>query len=136
MDFIKEVFAPVYDSGSCLGRELLDEKVDKMLNDNQMLQAYLNRDHCEVRWKNEKQTSSHFEIIRKIKNETKYTEIVESEIKRVENIFNKENLYKIIDEIDKNLPEQFENYRLPENRKELIKKFITLRFEKLRAIIQ
>lgn len=40
MDSMKGIFAQIYDSGSCLGRELTDEKVDVMLNDNQMLGAY------------------------------------------------------------------------------------------------
>ncbi|MDR2704271.1 MAG: hypothetical protein LBC02_00690 [Planctomycetaceae bacterium] len=41
-------FAPIYDSGSCLGRELLDEKVEKMLKDDQMLHVYISHDRCEV----------------------------------------------------------------------------------------
>jgi hypothetical protein len=134
MDFMKGVFSPIYDSGSCLGRELTDERVDKMLHDNQMLEAYINRDKCEIRWEDEK--ISHFEIIKEIRNQSKYKEIVEKEINRIVGTFKKENIENIVNNIDNQLPANLQQYKLPENRKKILIKFVSLRFDKLRGIIR
>ena len=135
VDTIKGVFAPIYDSGSCLGRELLDKKVEKMLNDDRMLCAYINRDHCEIRWDNDKKIS-HFDLIKKIMEQPTYKRIVEDEIKRVEKAFNIEKIEKIINDVDKRLPENLKQHKLPENRKQLIKKIVSLRYNKLKEILK
>jgi hypothetical protein len=133
MDSLKGVFAPIYDSGSCLGRELTDDKVDQMLEDSQMLEAYINRDKCEIRW--EKKKMSHFDLIKHIKDETNYKETVNSEIERVIKRFNKESIKIIIENIDEKLPPCLFQYKLPDKRKELIEKFVFFRFEKLTKVL-
>jgi hypothetical protein len=133
-DEFKGIFAPIYDSGSCLGRELTDEKVDKMLNDDKMLEAYINRDKCEIRWKDDK--ISHFDIIKEIRNKSKYKETVEKEINRIIETFKKETIENIVNNIDKQLPNTLQQYKLPESRKKIIIKFVSLRFDKLRGIIR
>jgi hypothetical protein len=104
IDFMKGVFSPIYDSGSCLGRELTDERINKMLKDNQMFEAYINRDRCEIRWKDEK--ISHFDLLKHIKNEVAYKEIVENGIKKVTETFNNKKIERIIEKIDEKLPER------------------------------
>ncbi len=133
MDSLKGTFAPIYDSGSCLGRELVDDRVDQMLKDSQTLEAYVNRDRCEIRWENKK--ISHFNLIKRIKDETRYQKIVHSEIERIIKLFNKESIKIIIENIDKRLPSYLFQYKLPDKRKELIEKFIVLRFEKLTKVL-
>jgi hypothetical protein len=127
---VKCVFAPIYDSGSCLGRELLDEKIEKMLGDDQMLYAYINRDRCEIRWDSAKKIS-HFDLIEQIMEQPNYRQTVEDEIARIERVFNAEKIAKIINGIDQHLPENLTQYGLPGNRKQLIKKIVSLRFDKL-----
>jgi hypothetical protein len=134
LEEFKGVFAPIYDSGSCLGRELSNEKVNKMLKDKQMIETYLKHDHCEIRWKDEK--ISHFDLINHIKEETIYKKVVENEIKRVIELFNIKNIEKIIAGVDKKLPEKFSQHKLPENRKILMGKFVSLRFERLKQILK
>jgi hypothetical protein len=134
MDFMKGVFSPIYDSGSCLGRELENEKVDMMSNDNTMVEAYFNRDRCEIHWKDEK--LSHFDLIKHLKEETNYRQVVDDVIKRVIQRFNNKKIEKIIKELDNELPEKFFHHKLPDNRKILIGKFVSLRFERLKQVLQ
>jgi hypothetical protein len=133
LETIKGIFAPIYDSGSCLGRELSEDKVEKMLADNQMLDAYLNRDRCEIRWEDEK--ISHFDLLKQIKQKTVYKNTVISTIKEVSKAFNIERIKIIVENIDKFLPETLKENKLSDKRKELILKFVSLRFERLKQIL-
>lgn len=132
VSFIKGRFSPIYDSGSCLGREIADEKVDQMLHDMRMLEAYINRGPSEIRWTGAK--INHFELISEIKNE--YSKVVIDEIERLMNVYNEQTIHDIVHNIDQNLPENLKVYCLPNNRKELIVKMINLRFEKLKEILK
>lgn len=123
----KGVYSPIYDSGSCLGRELEDEKVELMLHDNMMLTAYVNKGLAEIRWEGPK--VKHFELIERIKSE--YPEVVKNTIHKILELFNEQNIRKIVLDIDKNLPIELKLHKLPDNRKELIIKMITLRIQKL-----
>jgi len=125
-------FSPIYDSGSCLGREIEDDRVSKMLSDRNMLDAYINRGKAEIRWENEH--LSHFGLIEKVKDE--YPSEVNAIIDVVSNRFNEQRLREIVSNIDRNLPENLNIHKLPVERKELISKMITLRFNKLKGLRQ
>ncbi|MDR0611603.1 MAG: hypothetical protein LBG58_15955 [Planctomycetaceae bacterium] len=128
-------FAPIYDSGSCLGRELLDVKVEQMLKDNQMLDAYLSRDRCEVRWEGAKM--SHFDLIARIMTkQLNYRKVVTDKIEQVTNLFSVERIQKIIFEIDKHLPVDLSWGKLPSNRKQFMFQLISLRLGKLKEFIK
>jgi hypothetical protein len=124
-------FAPIYDSGSCLGRELLDDKVNQMLTDENQLQSYIKRGTSEIHWKGKK--VSHFELIRKIAKQN--SEVVISEIQRIKTIFKEAEISKIVYDIDKQLPDDKLDFRLPECRKKLIIKMISLRYTELIKIL-
>jgi hypothetical protein len=133
--FFKEMksnYAPIYDSGSCLGRELENEKVDLMLKDPNMLNAFINRGTSEIHWDGNK--LNHFQLIRNIYDQQKYKEIVQIEINRIKDIFNEQIIKNTVDDIDKNLPESLFSHKLPENRKELITKIVSLRYQNLQSI--
>ncbi|MDR0574740.1 MAG: hypothetical protein LBG96_12045 [Tannerella sp.] len=132
-NIIKGEFSPIYDSGSCLGRELTDEKVNKMLQNSKMLESYIDRDKCEIRWEDNK--LSHYELINKIRKETEYRGVIENEIKRVASIFKTEEIEKTVNNIDLDLPENLKEQKMPENRKNLIVKLLSLRFERLKDIL-
>ena len=70
-------FAPIYDSGSCLGRELLDDRVVQMLGDEDLIYQYVEKGKSEIHWNNEKK--SHFDLIKNILK--KFPNEVKSEIK-------------------------------------------------------
>lgn len=128
---IPNKFAPIYDSGSCLGRELLDEKVVQMLNDENQLKAYIRRGTSEIHWDGKK--ISHFDLIRRIK-ETHNDEVI-SEISRIKEIYKELEISKIVENIDENLPENKYQFGLPEDRKNLIIKMVSLRYEELIKIL-
>lgn len=56
-------FAPIYDSGCCLGREHTDDKVLKMLSDSQMIEAYIRKGESEIHWEGNIKKRKHFELI-------------------------------------------------------------------------
>jgi len=124
-------FAPIYDNGSCLGRELLDDKVEQMLNNEKQLISYVRKGESEIHWDGKK--VSHFELIKNIANE--YTNEVKFEIARLIKCYSEFELLKIVHKIDGNLPEDKMQFKLPDNRKELIIKMITLRYTELIKIL-
>lgn len=44
------LFSPIYDSGSCLGREIAENEITNFLNDKQRTTAYINRGKSEILW--------------------------------------------------------------------------------------
>jgi hypothetical protein len=120
-------FSQIYDSGSCLGREIADDKVALMLKDSMMLEAYVKRGQSEIHWKGDK--LNHFELIRTIKND--HHDIVLNCINEVKKRYQKESIIEIVHNIDVNLPEELNDYKLPYKRKEFIVELITLRIQKL-----
>ncbi|KAF2516158.1 HipA domain-containing protein [Flavobacterium foetidum] len=121
-------FAPIYDSGCCLGREHTDQRVLKMLNDKQMLEAYVKKGESEIHWNGNLKKKKHLELIELLINENPKTK---KYIKRVKERYNSELIKEIIDNIDKNIPINLINFKLSDERKQLMFKVITLRIENL-----
>jgi hypothetical protein len=121
-------FSPIYDSGSSLGRELVDEKVESMLRNGQELEAYIYRGECEIHWNNEK--LKFFKMIETI-NQSPYAPVLKATLIRLKAKNNTEKIKTIILNIDDCLPPDLQAYKIPQNRKELLIKLVTLRFEKL-----
>ncbi len=132
LENVKGIYSPIYDSGSCLGREILDEKVIQMHTDSKQLEKYISKGVSEIRWNNEK--ISHYLLIENIKNNPKYTPIIQGELTRLFETFNEQMIRKIVITIDNQLPKELIKYKLPDERKELVIKIITLRFGKLQGI--
>ncbi len=124
-------FSPIYDNGSCLGREIVDDKVEHYLSDTIMAEAYINRGKSEIHWEGEK--ISHFELLQNVMSEHKET--VLGVIHRVRQSFNPDKIESIVMHIDDNLPETLKGQTMPLERKKLIIKFVTLRYEKLISMI-
>lgn len=126
-------FAPIYDSGSSLGRELREEKVNQMVADSIQLNAYINRGQSEIHWDGEHGKQKHFKLIAKIAD-TEYRNVVISEINRIREKYDKTRIVEIINHIDDCLPEAYNLQKIPQKRKELLIKLITLRIERLLAL--
>jgi len=124
-------FAPIYDSGSSLGRELTDAKVENMLKDDEQLYAYLHRGTSEIHWHEEK--LNHFDLIYQLLA-TSYAEVILNTIKRVIEKFDNIELEKLIYEIDSSVPKNCNRFKLTEPRKRLMVKLVTLRFEALKSL--
>ncbi|MEQ8414604.1 MAG: hypothetical protein RIB71_09050 [Imperialibacter sp.] len=124
-------FAPIYDNGSCLGRELLDHRVELINRDEKELRKYIARGKSEIHWNNKKIT--HFELIKNISK--KYGKEVKEIIYRVEKKYNSEKFAEFLDSLDTKVPNRFKDFIIPENRKELIIKMVNLRIENLKKLI-
>jgi hypothetical protein len=124
-------FSQIYDSGSCLGREIEDDRIQKMLSDEAMLNSYINRGVSEIHWEGEK--LSHFDLISRINNI--YPEIVWKIVMRIKQKFDKKRISGIIQNVDLRLPELLLDYKLPQERKDFILKLIVLRVQKLITLI-
>ena len=122
-------FAPIYDSGCCLGREHLDDKVLKMLNDSQMIESYIRKGESEIHWEGNLKKKNHFELIELLLEN--YPTETKNFISKVKEKYNSESIKKIIENIDINVPNDLINFKLAESRKQLMFKLVTLRIEKL-----
>lgn len=125
-------FSQIYDSGSCLGRELEDDKMKQMMSDQFMLDAYIKRGVSEIHWEGKKLT--HFELINEINK--LYPELVKKIIQRVKEKYNVITIKECIENIDLKLPDELKKYKLPVERKEFVIKLIALRVEKLITFIK
>lgn len=131
--YISHRFAPIYDSGCCLGREREDDWVEKAINDHQMLEAYLKKGESEIHWEGFEKKRKHFELVNLLIEN--YPEQTRKHINTVAEKFNHQKIKDIIENIDSNLPPELINFKLSDNRKILMFKLVTLRIEKLLKLI-
>ena len=126
---IKYQLAPIYDSGCCLGREYTDDRILKMVDDFQMIEAYIRKGESEIHWEGYSKKRKHIELVEllidKYPTETKYI------IGRVKKLYDNDLINEIINNIDKNLPNDLISHKLSKTRKQLMHKLVTLRIEKL-----
>lgn len=123
---VKYGYAPIYDNGSSLGRELAEKKVQQMNKDGNQLEAYIRRGKSEIHWKGEPGKQKHFELIQKIAasgHKNKVNEV----ISRINSLYNENSIYLIIDHIDDCLPVEFSLQKIPQSRKQLLKNLVSLR---------
>ncbi|HEY0262329.1 MAG TPA: HipA domain-containing protein [Chitinophagales bacterium] len=123
--------APIYDNVSCLARELNDVKVSVLLSDEKELLKYINIGKSELHWNGNKLT--HFDLMKEILN-SQYAEMLRKEAVFLQN-WQTDVVEKIMSEVDIVIPEKWQEFCIPVNRKSLIVKLLTLRFQKLQQII-
>jgi hypothetical protein len=128
-DLAPHKFAPIYDSGCCLGREHTNEKILKMLNDPQMIEAYVRKGESEIHWEGFFNKRKHFELVELLLEQ--YPIETKKYISRVKDKYKSESIKKIIENTDVNVPTNLINFKLSETRKQLMFKLVTLRIEKL-----
>ncbi|MFV0396511.1 MAG: hypothetical protein ACK5JU_00640 [Bacteroidales bacterium] len=126
----KAKFSPIYDSGSCLGREIKEEKIIQLLNNSTLLNSYINRCKAEIRLLNGNKIG-YYELLKSLLKDEKYQNITNEQIKKISNNFNENNINKIVMNIDNKLPPEILSNKLTEKRKEFVVKLLTLRLEKL-----
>lgn len=130
---VSERFAPIYDNGSSLGRELSESTIKLMLKDQALIRNYIKRGKSEIRWLGER--TSHFNILLNLNRESGYTwydDILHQTISR----FNPVQLYAILESVDQDVPTAFGKYKLSPERKELILQLVTLRIEYLKTLLE
>lgn len=123
-------FAPIYDSGSSMGRELNDDKVAQMLKDQVQLEAYIRRGQSEIHWEGERGKQKHLDLISKIANYG-YKEMVVEIIGKIRSNYKEETIVDVINTVDECLPEEHSSLKIPSSRKNFWIKLVSLRFNKL-----
>lgn len=118
-------FSPIYDSGSSLGRELIEEKLNRLLQNKPELEAYINRGKSEIHWEGLK--LNHFELLQRLKG-TNYRNALVDVIRRLQSKWDFEKIEKLVMQVDAMLPETHAQFAIPLNRKQVILKIITSRF--------
>ena len=132
LDLFNYKFAPIYDSGSSLGREINETSLPQFSLDEPAILKYIDKGKSEIRWKGSK--INHFELIKKIKPDFK-----EHIIKKISDTtakYSADNVKDMIFSIDEKLPINFKENALSLQRKELIFKFIDLRVNTLKRLIK
>lgn len=123
-------FAPIYDSGSSMGRELTDEKVLQMLTNNVQLEAYVKRGQSEIHWAGEKGKQKHLDLIGKVSS-CGYKDTILDIINSIRAKYENQAIADIINNIDGCLPARHLPLKIPQTRKEFLIKLVSLRFDKL-----
>lgn len=126
-------FSPIYDSGCCLGREKDEAAIKVLLGNDSALQKYIKQGVAEVYWEGNDKKLNHFELIKHLQKE--YVSIINDTIGRIQKKYNEGDIRILIFNLDKNLPSNLAEYKLPDLRKELMVKLITLRVQKLNELL-
>ncbi|MFT3739533.1 MAG: hypothetical protein QM786_12305 [Breznakibacter sp.] len=128
-ELAKNHFSPIYDSGCCLGRELTDNAIDKMLKNHAMLKSYVSRGLSEIHWQGIPKKQKHFDLVNLLMVE--HSQTISKTLERVKEKYNKDSIRDLITRIDQNLPQELLKFKLSDNRKELMAKIISLRTQQL-----
>jgi hypothetical protein len=123
--------APIYDSGSSLGRELKDERVELFLNDEQAFSKYVHNGLAEIHWEGQKIT--HFQLVENLLNSAHHEQVIIAS-KFLED-WNEDKIEQIINGIDSSVSEEWNYLCIPAQRKKLIIKLLSSRTKKLKEII-
>lgn len=125
-------YSPIFDSGSSLAREISEEKIPIYLNDKTKIERYIDNGVSEVRWSTNPARINHFDLIGKVS--LNYGEVVQRAISRTQNNCDNDELAKIIESADSEVPSSFAEEKLSLNRKALIGEIIMKRIERLNGL--
>lgn len=123
--------APIYDSGSSLGRELTETKIDSMLSDSVQFENYILRGKSEIHWDGKK--LGHLDFIDKILHSEFRSTLLKCGdfITREPSVF----IDALLANIDVDLPAHLKAYKIPFGRKQLIKNIIVTRIMLLKKLM-
>ena len=99
---------------------------------NSVLEKYINKGFAELHWNKEK--LNHFLLVENLLKSS-YIEVVKKSAGFLEN-WNEDLVLLILNNLDKDLPEKWHDFRIPNNRKNLITKIVSLRSEKLKNLLK
>ena len=95
-----------------------------------MLNSYIQKGVAEIHWEGKKQ--SHFDLLITLIENNGYK--IRERIKELINRFDFKKFSDFILALDDNIPQQFDEYRISDNRKDFIVKLVTLRIETLQKL--
>ncbi len=123
--------APIYDSGSSLARELSEDRVKLLVQDEEQLKRYVDRGSTEIHWFKEKK--SHFTLLEKILA-TVHADMLRDAASFLHK-WDDGYVEQLVGLIDECIPEEHAEFKIPVERKELIFKLLTLRRRRVVDII-
>lgn len=127
--------APVYDSGSSLGREKDENTIKQMLTDNLQTDAYINRYKPEIRIK-EGRKITYTEMLNYLLQHPIYGELTRKSIETFIQNYDANTAQQIIINIDDNLPPNLKDtYGLSNTRKTFVIDLINRRIKKLQQFL-
>lgn len=125
-------FAPIYDSGCSFGRELVDSSVNLLLTNEAEIRKYVENGKAEIHWEGNK--ISHFALVSRLLERDGFKDFVLDSLKRITEQFDHEKIEQLVLNVDKALLDLRNRNFLPQERKELIVKLLSLRLKKLGEI--
>lgn len=126
--------APIYDSGSSLGRERTEETIINMLCDPMQFEAYINRYKPEVRIR--KGSKVPYDVfLNELLNSEQYGKMTKQSIQQLTDAFDIDKIRDIVMHIDDTLPNNCKDKGLSDKRKHFIIKLMNDRVEKLKKLI-
>lgn len=126
--------APIYDSGSSLGRERSEETIINMLRDPMQFEAYINRYKPEVRIRRGAKVS-YDTLLKELLNSAQYSKQTKQSILHLTEAFDLDKITDIVTHIDDTLPNDCKDNGLSEKRKQFVIKLMNDRVEKLKTLI-
>lgn len=126
--------APIYDSGSSLGRERSEEVVLNMLRDPVQFEAYINRYKPEVRMQKGAKVSYDV-LLNELLTSERYGKMTRHSIQQLTEAFDTNKITDIVTHIDDALPADCKDKGLSDKRKQFIIKLMNNRVEKLKKLI-
>lgn len=126
----------IFDSGNCLGYNLVEEKlVSELLNDPKKFENFVNGNKSlgHLRWYNSR--LKYVDLLIEIKR--LYPDYVKTAVKQVRNNYKIKQVEKIINELDNEFPTDviYSQYRLTLSRKAMFIKLLNRRFELLQPLL-
>jgi hypothetical protein len=123
--------APIYDSGSSMGRELNDERISRYLSNAEEFNIYVDNGKSELHWGKNK--ISHLLITENLLGSA-YIEQLLTAATFLQD-FKEQYAEMLVHSIDKQVPPAYRNFCLTGDRKKFITKLLCLRARKLKGII-
>lgn len=121
----------LYDLSSCLGHELLEEKVAATVSNNEAVAKYIRGGKQEIMWEDKK--LPHFEFLKQVQavHPRRFQRIATEIITQ----YSLDSITALIQRIDVNLPDLYAEYRLSPERKLLMIQLLDARMNQLKSLI-
>ena len=121
-------FAPIYDSGSCLGREKKEIEINNFLNDEQQIIKYLKNGMHEIRWQENK--VNFFDLVTLVQKD--FPKEVNTIAKLIFEKAQEQKILELVETIDEKLNNNYSNFKLTLQRKKLISNLLIKRVSHLK----
>ena len=125
-------FSPIYDSGSCLGREIAEKDIRNFIKDTVRINTYIKRGKSEILWQDKR--LNFFEIAENVYKEL--PNLVKSKAEKIFNEISVEKIGDLVQNADSCFLGKTIETHLSQERKDLIQTLLIARLELLKQTIK